>query len=92
MSSKNVEKTFRLDENRNVRVNEYKGVVYFHFHDTRKSKSCSLSLDAFKKLLTKGNNMLEFARKLKSPSSEQKQRKKQKLEISDEESGSEFSD
>ena len=42
MSSKNEEKTFRLDDNRIVRVNEYKGAVYFHFHDIRKSKSCSL--------------------------------------------------
>ena len=56
------EKTFRLDEQRNVRVNKYKGIVYFHFHDIRKSKSCTLTIEAFEKLLSKGNRMVEFAR------------------------------
>ena len=92
MATQIEEKTFRLDENRTVRVNEYKGQVYFHFNDVRKSKSCSLSLDAFKKLLAKGNKMIDFAHKIKQPPSEYKNKKRIKKEIVSEESEFEFSD
>ena len=86
MASQSVEKSFRLDDTRSVRVNEYKGHVYFHFHDTRKSKTCTLSYDSFKKLLLKGNKILDFARKIKPQSTDRKQKKKIKeLDLSEEE-------
>ena len=98
-SSSPSEKNFRLDDTRSVRVNEYKGHVYFHFYDSRKAKSCTLSYESFKKLLLRGNKILDFARKIRPQKDEGKQkdevkqkdeekqkRKNKEVELSDVES------
>ena len=74
-------KTFRLDDARTVTVNEYKGNVYFHFNDSKKAKSCSLSYEAFKKLISRGNRILDYANKIKPQKHEEEKKKKKNKEI-----------
>ena len=76
-------KVFKILSSKTVRVNYYRGRVYFHFYDHRKNKGLTFNTDELNKIVSKGDKLLDFGKKIQEchDNEEKKQKKKKKIEL-----------
>ena len=78
-------KNFKLNDFKSVTVGYHRGYVYYHFHDSHKNKRLTFNADELEKLVSKGNKLLDFGKKMKQS---YKQIKRKNASSTDEEESS----